>query len=89
MLFNFYTIFNVRPLATWLLIKKKCMKLTVVNTKKSTLVNLNGLLNRVQMNTKKLSGIAIVITMKLQNNFGTQITTSAWIRRKLLIVKVG
>ena len=65
------------------------MKLTVVNAKKSTLVNLNGLLNRVQMNTKKLSGIAIVITMKLQNNFGTQITTSAWIRRMLLIVKVG
>ena len=36
------------------------MKLTVVTAKQSTLMNLNGLENRVPMNTKDLSGIAIV-----------------------------
>ena len=37
--------------------------------------------------TKYLLGIAIVIRMKLQNTVGKQITTSAGIRRKLLIGK--
>ena len=37
------------------------MKLTVVNANKSTLMNLNGLKNCVQINTKGMSGIAIVI----------------------------
>ena len=34
------------------------------------------------MNTKDLSGVAIVIGMKLQNTVGKQITTLAAIRRK-------
>ena len=46
-------------------------------------------LNRVQMNTKDLSGIAIVIKMKLLNTAGKQITTLTGIRRKLLIGKAG
>ena len=53
------------------------MKLTVVTVKQSTL------------NTKHLSGIIIVIRMKLQNTAGKQITTLAGIRRKLLIGKAG
>ena len=65
------------------------MKLTVVTVKQSTLVNLNGPYNRVQMNTKDLSGMTIVIRMKLQSTVGKQITTLLGIRRKLLIVKPG
>ena len=49
--------------------------------------HLNGLY--VQMNIKDLSGIAIVIRMKLLNTAGKQITTLTGIRRKLLIGKVG
>ena len=41
------------------------------------------------MNTKDLSGIAIVIEMKLLNTAGDQITTLTWIRRKLYIGKAG
>ena len=65
------------------------MKLTVVTVKQFTLVNLNGLENRVQMNTRDLSGIAIVIRMKLLKTAGKQIITLTGIRRKLLIRKAG
>ena len=65
------------------------MKLTVVTVKQFTLVNLNGLENRVQMNTTDLSGIATVIRMKLLNTAGKQIITLTGIRRKLLIGKAG
>ena len=65
------------------------MILTVVTTKQSILVNLNGLQNCVQIKTKDLSGIVIVIRVKLQNTVGKQITTLAGIRRKLLIWKAG
>ena len=65
------------------------MKLIVVTVKQSTSANLNGLKNRVQMNTKDLSGIAIVKRMRLRNTVSKQITTLAGIRRKLLIGKVG
>ena len=65
------------------------MKLTVVTVKQSSLVNLNSVSNRVQMNTKDLSGIAIVIRMKLLNTDGKKITTLTGIRRKLLIGKAG
>ena len=41
------------------------------------------------MNTKDLSGTAIVIRMKLLNIVGKQITTLTGIRRKLLIGKAG
>ena len=40
------------------------------------------------MNTKDLSGIAIVIRMKLLNTAGRQILTLTGTRRKLLIGKV-
>ena len=43
------------------------MKLTVVTAKQSTSLNLNGPKNRVQINTKDLSGIAVVKPMKLQS----------------------
>ena len=46
-------------------------------------------LNHVQMNTKDLLGIAIVIRMKLLNTAGKQITALTGIRRKLLIGKAG
>ena len=46
--------------------------------------HLNGLY--VQMNIKDLSGIAIVIRMKLQNTVGKQITILAGIKRKFLIL---
>ena len=69
--------------------KKSFMKLTVVTVKQSTSVNLNGLSNCVQMNTKDLSGIAIMIKMNLLNTVGKQITTLAGIRRKLLLGKTG
>ena len=46
-------------------------------------------LNRVQMNTKDLSGIAIVIRVKLLNTAGKQITALTGIRRNLLIGKAG
>ena len=46
------------------------MKLTVVTARKSTSVNLKVLQNRVHMNTKDLSGIAIVKTTKLQDTVG-------------------
>ena len=59
------------------------MKLTVVTAKQCTSVN------RVQKNTKDLSGIAIVIRMKLLIIVGKQITTLTGIRRKLLIGKAG
>ena len=65
------------------------MKLTVVTVKQSTSVNLNGQENRVQMNTKDLSRIAIVISMKLLNTAGKQTTTLTGIKRKLLIGKTG
>ena len=52
-------------------------------------MNLNGLENSVEINTKDLSGIAIVIGVKLLNTVGKQITTLAGIRRKLLIWKAG
>ena len=42
-------------------------------------------INRVQMNTKDLSGIAIVTRIKLLNTAGKQIITLTGIRRKLLI----
>ena len=58
------------------------MKLTLVTAKQCTSVNLNGLYNHVQMNTKDLSEIAIVMRMKLQNTVGKQITTFTGIRRK-------
>ena len=41
------------------------------------------------MNTKDLSGIAIVVRMKLLNTAGKQIITLTGIRRKLLIGKAG
>ena len=41
------------------------------------------------MNAKDLSGIAIVIRIKLQNTIGKQVTILAGIRRKLLIGKWG
>ena len=65
------------------------MKLTVATVKESTLVNLNGPKNHVQMNTKDLSGIAIAIRMKSQNTVGKQITTLTGIRKKLLVEKAG
>ena len=65
------------------------MKLTVVTVKQSTSVNLNGQENRVKMNTKDLSRIAIVISMKLLNTAGKQTTTLTGIKRKLLIGKTG
>ena len=65
------------------------MKLTVVTVTQFTLVNLNGLKNRVQMNTKDLSGIAIVIRMKLLNNAEKQIINLTGIKRTLLIGKAG
>ena len=65
------------------------MKLTVVTVTQFTLVNLNGLKNRVQMNTKDLSGIAIVIGMKLLNNAENQIINLTGIKRTLLIGKAG
>ena len=65
------------------------MKLTVVTVKQSTSVNLNGQENRVQLNTKDLSRIAIVISMKLLNTAGKQTTTLTGIKRKLLIGKTG
>ena len=40
------------------------------------------------MSTKDLSGIAIVIRMKLLNTAGKQIITLTGIRRKLLIGKI-
>ena len=45
--------------------------------------------NHVQMNTKDLSGIAIVTRKKLQNTVGKQITTLAGMGRKLSIGKAG
>ena len=45
-----------------------------MSAKWSTSVNVNSLQNRVLMNTKDLSGIAIVIRVKLQNTVGKQIT---------------
>ena len=60
-----------------------------MSAKWSTSVNVNSLQNRVLMNTKDLSGIAIVIRVKLQNTVGKQITTLGGIRRKLLIGKAG
>ena len=41
------------------------------------------------MNTKDLSGIEIMIRMKLQNIIVKQITTLTGMRRKLLIRKAG
>ena len=50
------------------------MKLTAITVKQSTSVNLNGLLNLDQMDTKDLSTIAILIRTKLQNTVGKQIS---------------
>ena len=58
------------------------MKLTVVTVKQFASVNLNGLENSGQMNTKDLSGIAIVIRIKLENTVEKQITTLTGNRRK-------
>ena len=55
----------------------------------STLVNLTGLSNCVQMNAKDLPGIAILIRMKFQNTVAKQITTLAGIRIKLLTETAG
>ena len=63
------------------------MKLTVVTVKQFTWVNLNGIKNCVQMNTKDLS--MIMIRMKLLNTAGKQIITLTGIRRNLLIEKAG
>ena len=63
------------------------IKLTVVTVMQSISVSLNGIWNQVQMNTKDLSGISIVIRMKLQNTVEKQITTLVGIRRNLLIGK--
>ena len=65
------------------------MKFTVVTVKQCTSVNLSRLKNRVQRDTKDLSGIAIVIRKKLQKHFGKQIITLAEIRRKLLTEKAS
>ena len=46
------------------------MKLTVVTAELFNSVNLNGFQKRVQMNTKDLSGIAIVERKKLRNTVG-------------------
>ena len=59
------------------------MKSTVITAKQFTLDNKNGLSNRVQMNTKYLSGIAIVIGMKVLKTARKQIITLTGIRRKL------
>ena len=48
-----------------------------------------GKSNRVQMNTKDLSGIATGRRKKLQNTVGKQITTLAGMGRKLSIGKAG
>ena len=61
------------------------MNLTAGTVKQLTLVHLN----RIQMNTKDLPGIAIVTRMKLLNTFRKQITTLAAIRRTLLIGKAS
>ena len=45
--------------------------------------------NRVSINPRDLPEIAIVNVMNIQNTVGKQITTLAWIRRKLLIGKAG
>ena len=52
-------------------------------------MNLNGLQNLFQMNTKDLSGIEIVKRMRLRNTVAKQITTFPCIRRKLLTEKKG
>ena len=65
------------------------MKSTVITAKQFTLDNINGLSNRVHMNTKYLSGIPIVIGMKLLKSARKQIITLTGIRRKLLIWKAG
>ena len=52
-------------------------------------MNLNVPENRVKMNTRHQSGIAIVKRMKLPNTVAKQITTLAGIRKKLLIGKAG
>ena len=65
------------------------MKLTVVTVKQCTSVSLNRLKNRVQRDTKDLSGISIVIRKKLENTVEKQIITLAEIRRKLLTEKAG
>ena len=49
--------------------------------KQCTSVNLNGLYNRVQMNTKDLSRIAIVERMKLHHTVGEQMTSLDGIKR--------
>ena len=56
------------------------MKLSIVTAKQSSLVNIKGLQNSTQMNTKDLSGIAIVKRMKLRNTVGKQITISTGIK---------
>ena len=48
------------------------MNLTVVTVKQCTSVNLSRLKNRVQRDTKDLSGIAIVLRKKLQNTLGSR-----------------
>ena len=65
------------------------MNLTVVTVKQCTSVSLNRLKNRVQRDTKDLSGISIVIRKKLENTVEKQIITLAEIRRKLLTEKAG
>ena len=52
-------------------------------------MNQNGLSNRVQLNTKYISGIAVVIKINLLNTVGKLIPTLSGIRRKLLIGNAG
>ena len=61
----------------------------MVTARQSTSMDLKGLQNRVQMNTKVLSGIVIVKKTKLQNTVRKQITTLAWTRREFLTGTAG
>ena len=54
-----------------------------------TAVNLNGLQDCVQLNTKHMSGDVIVKRMKLRDTDEKHILSLAGIRRKLLIEKTG
>ena len=65
------------------------MKLNAVTARQSTSVNLNGLQDCVQMNTKLMSGDVIVKRRKLRDTDEKHILTLAGIRRKLLIEKTG
>ena len=68
---------------------KSFIKLAVATVKQSAPVNLIGHSKRSQKNAKNLSGIAIVIRVKLVNTAGKQSRTLTGVRRKLLIGKTG